>query len=257
MIKVVFFDIDGTLMSHRTRCIPESTKYAVRRLREKGVHCVVATGRHLCEVEQLPEISTMGFSGFVILNGQLCLDRDKNIIYAAPLAEILKEDVIALFNKRTVPVILYEKERMYINYIDEPLRTNKRSIATGLPPIGYYSGGEVFMATVYVEKAAEKSITKNLEAHQVTRWHPKGINILDREGGKVEGIKQFMNIYNIKQEETMAFGDGENDIDMLRFAGTGVAMRNAEEIIKGSADYVTEDVDDCGIYCALKKLGVI
>lgn len=71
------------------------------------------------------------------------------------------------------------------------------------------------------------------------------------------GIKQFMNIYNIKQEEIMAFGDGENDMDMLRFSGTGVAMNNAEEMIQVSADYVTEDVDDGGIYLALKKLKVI
>ena len=61
----------------------------------------------------------------------------------------------------------------------------------------------------------------------------------------------------IKAEETIAFGDAENDLEMLKFAGIGVAMGNGEEQVKAQADYVTADVDDDGIAKALRHFGLI
>jgi hypothetical protein len=83
------------------------------------------------------------------------------------------------------------------------------------------------------------------------------VDIISQSGGKVEGIKQVLSIYGIRQEEIMAFGDGENDMDMLQFAGTGIAMGNAEEGVKACADYVTGDIDAGGVADALRYYGVI
>ncbi len=59
------------------------------------------------------------------------------------------------------------------------------------------------------------------------------------------------------RSEIMAFGDGENDMDMLRFAGIGVAMGNASDMVKAAADYVTDTVDENGIENALRHFGLI
>ena len=69
--------------------------------------------------------------------------------------------------------------------------------------------------------------------------------------------RQILEHFKIGQEEIMAFGDGDNDIDMLRYAHIGVAMGNAGENVKTHADYVTACVDDDGIYKALKVYGLL
>ena len=71
------------------------------------------------------------------------------------------------------------------------------------------------------------------------------------------GIKDILSYYDIKQEETMAFGDGENDIDMLRFVQIGVAMQNAENCVKEAADYITDTSENDGIYKALKHFNIL
>ena len=79
------------------------------------------------------------------------------------------------------------------------------------------------------------------------------ISILAQVISNIPFIKRF----GFKLEETMAFGDGGNDIGMLRHAGIGVAMGNANDEVKAAADYITASVDEDGIYKALKHFGVI
>ena len=76
-------------------------------------------------------------------------------------------------------------------------------------------------------------------------------------GGKDKGMDAILNHFGIAVEETMAFGDGENDLPMLRHAGIGVAMGNAGPKVQAEADYVTTSVDEDGIVCALKHFALL
>ena len=78
-----------------------------------------------------------------------------------------------------------------------------------------------------------------------------------RGNNKQHGIDLVAAHYGIALRDTVAFGDGGNDISMLRHAGTGVAMGNASDAVKQSADYVTDDIDNDGIAKALKHLGLL
>ena len=80
---------------------------------------------------------------------------------------------------------------------------------------------------------------------------------IPKDGGKNKGIDAIINHFGIKLEETMAFGDGGNDIDMLKHAGIGVAMENARDDVKEIADFITTSVDDDGITNALKHYNVL
>ena len=71
------------------------------------------------------------------------------------------------------------------------------------------------------------------------------------------GIQRYLKLLGIKREEIIAFGDAENDLEMIRYAGIGVAMGNGEEAVKAVADYVTADIDDDGIEKALKHFKLI
>ena len=73
MIKAIFFDVDGTLLSHRTGRISPHTRACIRALRAGGTLVFLSTGRHILELRSLP-VGEMAFDGYITLNGQLCLD---------------------------------------------------------------------------------------------------------------------------------------------------------------------------------------
>ena len=85
----------------------------------------------------------------------------------------------------------------------------------------------------------------------------KTVEMIEAEGGKAVGMQFFSELFGILPEEMMAFGDAQNDMDMLEYVGIGIAMGNAEEGLKEIADYVTMSVDENGIQFALQKFGII
>ena len=89
------------------------------------------------------------------------------------------------------------------------------------------------------------------------RWHPEFIDVIAAGGGKDKGVDAILDRFGITPEECMAFGDGENDLSMLRHVGIGVAMGSASDRVKAQADYVTGSVDEDGILSALHHFGLL
>ena len=84
-----------------------------------------------------------------------------------------------------------------------------------------------------------------------------GQDIIPTEGGKLPAMRFMAEANGWSPDELMAFGDSENDNEMLRYAGTGVAMGNALEETKAASDYVTDDCDDEGVAHALAHFALI
>lgn len=256
MIKAAFFDVDGTLLSHKTKSVPQSAREAVARLRAAGVKCIVATGRQMQEMQKLP-VADMEFDGYITLNGQLILDGEKNILSGTPLTGRAKEFLLRAFAEKRFPALLVEEEDVYLNFEDERVRALQAAISSPIPPLGEYSGREIYQVCAYLNPEDEHLVEEINGACVMTRWAFGGMDIIAEGGGKITGIKRYLEENGIAPEETIAFGDGENDIEMLRFAGIGVAMGNAWDNVKAAADYVTADIDDDGVAKALRHFGLI
>lgn len=256
MVQAVFFDVDGTLLSHTQHLVPASTRRALDQLRGKGIKRVIATGRHMLELSMLP-VKDIDFDGYITLNGQLCLDAQRNVIFSNPIIGMNKENMIHLFEEKSVPVMLVEKDAMYCNYINQSVVTAQQAISTLIPDVGVYTGNEIYQATVFLEKGKEDILSSQLSDCKITRWNDHAVDVISRQGGKASGIMAYLQYHHIPREDSMAFGDGENDIEMLEYVQTGVAMGNADDFVKRQSDFVTDSVDHEGIEKALIQLGVL
>ena len=256
MIKAAFFDVDGTLFSHKTNQVPPSTRDAIAALRKNGVLCVVATGRHPIELATLP-IEEVGFDAFLMLNGQMMLDQHKNMLFHVPMTGKAKDFLVEQFRNHAFPLLITELEDMYLNFANERVAEAQAYYSLPNPKIRDYDGADIYQFCLYIREDEEAILADIADECVITRWHNYGIDLLAKGGGKMVGIQRYLDSIGIAREEIIAFGDGHNDAEMLRFAGIGVAMGNAEDATKEAADFVTADIDDDGIAKALKHYNLI
>lgn len=259
MIKAVFFDIDGTLVSFKTHKVPQSTVDALSELRQKGIKVIIATARLLKQIDNLGDLQ---FDGMITVNGSYCIDTQNNVI-----AEhfIPKTDLESLVD--------YEKNILHFSYafltdagtfvncIDDKVKQISELTNSPYPTACDLSdmvNEKVFQLKLYVDKETElKIMSETLQNCESSRWHENFANVNVGGINKSVGVDEFLKYYNISKSETMAFGDGGNDIEMLQHAGIGIAMGNANDEVKDIADYVTTSVDEDGIANALCHFGLI
>ena len=258
MIKAVFFDIDGTLLSHKTNSVPASAVRALEMLREKGILTFIATGRHLPELRKLRPLEGLEFDGMVTLNGQYCFDR-RGLIYHYPIDSRDIATLLDYLRENPYPCILVEEDQMYINFHNARVEKVQAMIHSEMPPIGDLSRGythPIYQIILYMNDQERTSLPP-MPGIKFTSWNMGGADGIPASGGKSTGIARVLQHYGIEKSETMAFGDGENDVDMFRAVGTAIAMGNACRSAKEAAHYITDKVDEDGIFNALKHFGVI
>ena len=258
MIKAIFFDIDGTLLSHKTNSVPASTVRALELLRQKGILTFIATGRNYHELPRIAPLQGLSFDGAVTLNGQYCRN-DREVLYRNPIDPSDIATLIRFLEEHPHPALFVEEGQMYINFHNDHVARVQAAIHSELPPIGDLRRGyeqPIYQVMLYMTDREQKALPP-MPNVKLTSWHLGGADLIPATGGKAAGIAKVLAHYGIDKSETMAFGDGENDVDMFRAVGTAVAMGNAVASAKASADYVTDKVLDDGIWNALKHFGVL
>ncbi len=256
MVKAIFFDIDGTLVSFKTHQVAKETFATLKKLKEKGYKLFIATGRGKDGLEVLQDFP---FDGYITLNGQYCYSKDK-LIYENT---IKKEDLQALLDYLKVkpfPCGFTEENTKYFNMRDERVDEIHRITHNDDHPAGDCSqvvNHKVYQCMCFVDEQEEKELLKVMPHCISARWHPLFCDVSPIGGTKQNGIDQFLAYYGIDLSETMAFGDGGNDKEMLNHVALSVAMANGNDELKAIADYVTGSVDDDGITQAVKHFNLI
>lgn len=253
-IKAAFFDIDGTLVSFKTHEVPQETKDAIAQLRRAGVKVFVATGRMLEMVKVLDDIE---FDGYVTYNGACCVDSTKEGIIFKNI--VPQSDLYALVERLKwdkFPVSFMCKKHMYVNYLDK-LVLDVAKLVEVEPPIvkapEEIIKEDVYQLCIYVPDERLKTIlSETLTSCEGSRWIEVFADVNVKGMNKQLGIDKMLEHFNIPLECTMAFGDGGNDIPMLKHVPYSVAMGDASDAVKASAVYVTDTVDNGGIVKAIE-----
>ncbi|WP_296241663.1 Cof-type HAD-IIB family hydrolase [uncultured Faecalicoccus sp.] len=259
MIKAIFFDFDGTILSHSTMRVPASAKKALQALQKQGILVIVATGRHITEIEEFDFCHEFTFDAYITLNGQYCFNQHESI-YSNPVP---KEDVLAILEhikEDPYPCVFVEKDRQYMNFYTDWVRLEYQKLGTSLPEledIQRAADHDIYQLSPYLNDRQEQVLFAKTKNIKIDRWTDYVIDVLPKVGGKDTGIQKVLDYYGLKKEETMAFGDASNDIPMFQETGISVAMGNAKPEVKQVADYITDDIDQDGLAQALQHFQLI
>ena len=260
MIKAMFFDVDGTLVSFNTHRIPESTIQALQEAHDRGVKIFTATGRPRQLLNNIREVEPI-MDGYILATGALCTYGDHTVREdLIPFDEA--HAVVDFCNERNLPAVVVGKEDIQIinrndlvNHVFyDMLKVDYHKFDV---PVDDVISQGILQITPFLTEDEERSILPDLPGCTSARWYPAFCDITSAAADKANGIRAIAQDMGLDISETMAFGDGGNDMSMLSAAGVGVAMGNALDKVKAEADYVTTSVDDDGIRNALLHFGVI
>ena len=264
-IKLAIFDIDGTLLKWGSNTIEESTVKAIHQLKEKGIEVLVATGRAFYFIK--PHVrEVLDCDYFVTINGGCLLNIKGEIIKEHPISNEDVQFVIDLVDKykasmatkTSKEMIVYKDYDHFAHYygqgfqatnlfIDDTKNRNYHKTCESAKGIFIYSDDR----DEIVDKLREN---KNIIVHAVGDF---GIDVFSKESDKIHGIEEVLEMNQLTWANTIAFGDENNDLLMIKKAQIGVAMGNGSEDMKAVADYVTSNVDEGGIYQALRHFKLI
>ena len=254
--KIVFFDIDGTLTSHLDGSILQVTKDAIQQLLSNGIKVVAATGRpqSMCD-----EIRALGIETFISANGALATHQDR-IIHKVSVPKATIHDVHQ-FALREQHTLSFFTDSYYVNGVknEKILHTlGELYFLKEFPPSHpQIEEEDVCLICLFGDEVIEEKFAKQFPELTLQRWHPYVSNLLHCEVSKSNAIKTVLEHFQIDRSEAIAFGDGDNDIDMLEYVGFGIAMANGGEKVKKVADFITKPSCENGIQLALQKLGLI
>ncbi len=259
-MALLFFDIDGTLWDQKN-VIPESTKEAIRRLKEKGHTLFLCSGRTRVFIQN-QDLLGLGFDGIISGCGTCVEYRGQELLYKRLEDEVLARSV-QLFYDYNMPMVMEGRDwlfmdadiisrdgygRFLLHSMKDsilPIRDNQANWAASKFCI--LIGGTDYPAVI---DALKEDYDFMVHGDVVMEVVPKGYS-------KATAIAAVCAHLGIDRADTYAFGDSSNDIDMLDYVATGIVMGNGTAEAKAHADYVTDDLHADGIMKACLHYNLI
>lgn len=260
MIKAAFFDIDGTLVSLKTKVCPDDAKQAIAALRRSGVLCFVATGRSRYEIASEHLLDGLEFDGYLTDNGQDAYDAAGTLLYGRSIPRADAAAVLDWAERTGCACWVVGAEENLVNCHSSNALQALEAIHTRPPEIGelyHMLEKPIYKIVLFQRREQVAEIAPLAPGCVITEWYPLGQDVISKEGGKHNAMLGVLAQYGLRPDECIAFGDSENDNEMLRAAGIGVAMGNAAPHTKAAADYITDDCDEHGLVNALHHFGVL
>lgn len=256
--KILFFDIDGTLIDMQKKCITPLMLSTLHKLQANGIRLAIATGRSPMTVP-LEEFPGVQFDVFITFNGSYCYDKDR-VLFASPIPT---EDVRTLRRNAAAlgrPMCLATESRLAANGTDADL-ADYCAIAKIPVPIAEdfdaLAAGKVYQIMIGGRAEEYGRLMQDVHGAKIAAWWDRAMDIIPTAGGKGTGIAHVLAAYGIDKADAMAFGDGNNDLEMFGAVGTGVAMANGSDALKAAATDICGACAEDGIYHYCVEHGLI
>ncbi len=260
-MKAVFFDIDGTIWDNKMR-IPDSTVSAIGKLREKGHLAFINSGRAKSNILD-EKLLGIGFDGIVAACGNY-IEIGEEVIYEKCLTDEQVRKVIKTADECGMPIVLEGPEYHYISpigfeldpyvdYLFEKLGDRAKLTAE-------YDGTErinKFSADVFPDTDFARIKRELFDFVDPINHDGMVYEFVPTNSSKAIGIGIVCEKLGIAIEDTYAFGDSNNDIDMLRFVGHGVCMGGGMPSAQAVSEYITDTLSNDGLAKGLAHYGLI
>ena len=270
--KLICTDMDGTLLNDKHE-ISKDNKEALKKAHEQGIVIALTTGRLFASAKAYSDM--LGFKVPIIAsNGAYIRESDNDkYIFSSTLTndEVLK--IYEILKKNNLSSIFYThnaaisekplpKNHPYIanNKILSINNQIKFCINENMTESFKKYDGEISKAICIVNNKEKldtlfkvKEELKSMNCFEVVSSNPNNFEIMKKGTSKGKAVKELASILNIKQNEIISFGDNENDLSMIKYAGLGIAMGNASNLLKDNADYITDSNINSGVAKAIKK----
>ena len=257
-IRALFFDIDGTLVSFKTHRIPQSAVDALREAKQRGVKVYISTGRTIPFITNLGQITDL-IDGYITTNGALCVVGDTQFGCHAMLPADV-ETILDACRQYGKACVVVGTQHIATFQSSEALE-QQFGVMLGLTNFSFHPLAEVLQEPIlqvspFFSPEEEATVMPQLQQCVSGRWTDYFTDITQTDADKGKGLEAMVAHEHLDIAQTMAFGDGGNDIAIIRRAGIGVAMGNANDNVKAIADHITATVDDDGVAKALHAFGV-
>ena len=277
-VKAVFFDIDGTLVNDR-KSVLKSTKEAIKIVKEQGVLVGVATGRGPFFVKDLMDDLDLDFA--VTYNGQYIFNKDR-VLFASPIDKGSLRQIIsyakanqkeiamgtrqAVVGSRIMSFGLSPLSQLVSRFVPKFLTRTisnsfNRMVSKAVPQkeedLLDLINQPVYQVLMLMTPEESNQAAKELDHLKFTRSNPFAADIINQGNSKLEGIRRVGKEYGFDLNQVMAFGDSDNDLEMLAGVGMSVAMGNGSSSVKEVAKHITTSNQEGGIHKALEYFGVL
>jgi Cof subfamily protein (haloacid dehalogenase superfamily) len=259
--KLIALDIDGTLLSSNLTVLPK-TKAALQAVAAKGHHVVLASSRPPRSVRAITDSLELKSSVIISFGGAYILSEDQ-VLFEETLPPPLATGIISRTRTAALHASLYSAESWFVEQDD--VWAEQEAKIVGFTPtlvgdlLHHTNHVHKFLVMGKAEEIAafrETLVSDNLNVDAV-RSKPVYCEVNPHDVHKATAIELVAQHFGLTHLDVIAFGDGENDITMIREAGVGVAMGNAIPAVKDIAKLVTQSNDEDGIAVALAELGLL
>ena len=262
-IKLIAIDLDDTLLDNRQQLSPRTLAVLQQAMRN-GVAVTIATGRMFQSA--LPFATELGIKlPLITYNGALIRQGDNGeTIFHRPIETALAQELADLFRRRNWYLQKYVDDRLYVAELDENARFYADYAKVEAIPLGdsFFHMNEAPTKMLSMGEPAElAAISTELDNRFGGRLYlasskKRYLEMVDARVNKGQALDFMAGRLGILQHEVMAIGDSMNDLDMIQYAGIGVAMGNANPTVRAAADFVTLGNSEDGVAAAVEKFAL-
>ena len=277
-VKAVFFDIDGTLVND-SKSVLKSTKEAIKIVKDQGVLVGVATGRGPFFVKELMDDLDLDFA--VTYNGQYIFNKDR-VLFASPIDKGSLRQIISYAKENQKEIAMGTRQdvvgsrimsfglsplsqlvsRFVPKFLTRTISNSfNRMVSKAVPQkekdLLDLINQPIYQVLMLMTPEESEQAAKTLNHLKFTRSNPFAADIINQGNSKLEGIRRVGKEYGFDLNQVMAFGDSDNDLEMLAGVGMSVAMGNGSSSVKEVAKHITTSNQEGGIHKALEYFGVL